>query len=82
MDPDDTIQDSLPAGNTIPVRYNGNTADITSEDRVYFTVANCRAAIGTVSGTAASMTFSSNFSWDTRRRMGPGGTIVFNRCCP
>lgn len=73
MDPDDSIQSFLPAGSTIPVRYNGNTADVTNENRVYFTLANYRAAIGTVSGTAASMTFSSNFSWDyTPPSINPG----------
>ena len=64
MDPDDTIQSYLPAGSTIPVRYIGNLSSVTNEDRVFFTLANYRAAIGTVAGTAASMTFSSNFSWD------------------
>jgi len=64
MDPSDTIQDYLPVTSTIPVRYNGNSATVTNEDRVFLTRANFRAAIGSVSGTAASMTFSSNFSWD------------------
>lgn len=64
MDASDTIQDFLPAASTIPVRYDGNSATVTNENRVYFTLANYRAAIGAVAGTAASMTFSSNFSWD------------------
>jgi len=64
MDLDDIIQSFVPPGSTIPVRYDGNTATVTNENRVFVTIANYRAAIGTLSGTAASMTFSSVFSWD------------------
>jgi hypothetical protein len=64
MDPDDSIQDWLPAGSTIPVRYNGLSGTATNENRCYFSVAAYRAAIGTVSGIAATMTFNSDFSWD------------------
>lgn len=64
MDPDDTIQNSLPTGTTIPVRYVGNSATVTNETRVFFTRANYRAAIGTVAGTDASMQYNSTFSFD------------------
>jgi hypothetical protein len=37
---------------------------VTNEDRVFWTIANYNAAVGSVGGTAASMTFNSNFSWD------------------
>ncbi len=40
MDGDDTIQDFIPPGATIPVRYDGNTATVTNENRVSVTFAN------------------------------------------
>jgi hypothetical protein len=64
MDADDTIQSYLPSGSTIPIRYNGNTATVTNENRCFFTKANYRATIGTVSGDAADMTINSDFTWD------------------
>ncbi|PNX47927.1 MAG: hypothetical protein BV459_03415 [Thermoplasmata archaeon M11B2D] len=64
MDADDMIQTYLPSTSTIPVRYNGDSATITNEDRCYFTKANYRATIGSVTGYAADMTINSDFSWD------------------
>ena len=64
MDPDDTIQNYLPSGSSIPVRYNGNTGTVTNENRCYFTKANYRATIGSVTGDAAEMTINSDFTWD------------------
>jgi len=64
MDADDTIQNYLPSGSTIPVRYDGNSGTATNEGRCFFTKANFRATIGTVSGDAADMTINSDFSWD------------------
>lgn len=64
MDLEDTIQDFIPSGSTIPVRYDGNTATVTGETRVFVTYANYRATIGTVNGTVASMTFNNQFPWD------------------
>lgn len=64
MDPDDTIQSFLPAGGTIPVRYNGLSSTVTNEDRVFVTVAAYRAGIGTVPGTAAVIQMNSDFNWD------------------
>lgn len=64
MDADDTIQTYLPSGSTIPIRYNGNSGTVTNEGRCYFTKANYRATIGTVSGNAADMTINSDFNWD------------------
>jgi|GEM_PF-1198488 len=64
MDPDDTIQNYLPSGSSIPVRYNGNTGTVTNENKCYFTRANYRATIGTVSGDAADMTINTDYSWD------------------
>lgn len=63
MDFDDSIQDYLPAGSTIPVRYDGNSESVTNENRVFVTRADYNATIGSAAGSAASMTFSTNFSW-------------------
>ncbi|HWL93971.1 MAG TPA: NF038122 family metalloprotease [Phycisphaerae bacterium] len=64
MDSDDSIQDFLPAGATIPVRYIGTGSTVTNEDRVFFTRANYKATIGSSPGVDASMTFNSNHTWD------------------
>jgi len=58
MDHDDFIHDWLPSGSTIPVRYNYYSSTVTNEDRCFFTRANYRATIGTVSGLAAEMEFN------------------------
>lgn len=63
MDASDTLQAFLPTGTTIPVRYAAGTGT-TNETRVFFTYANWRAVDGTQTGTAANMTFNSNFSFD------------------
>ncbi|GMU34952.1 MAG: hypothetical protein HS101_11080 [Planctomycetia bacterium] len=76
-DLDDTIQDFLPSGSTIPVKYNA-FGSATNEDRVFVTVANSRAAIGPVGGSAASMTFNSSFNFDFDPSNGiTGGTTDF-----
>lgn len=64
MDANDTIQSFVPPGATIPVRYDGNSATVTNENRVFVTYANYRATVGTVNGVAASMTFNNQFAWD------------------
>ncbi len=73
-DADDILQAMLPYGSSIPVRYTGNSDQITYESRVFFTYANYRAAIGSVSGTAASMTFNTQFSFDYDPSNGVNGT--------
>ncbi|HEX6885704.1 MAG TPA: NF038122 family metalloprotease [Planctomycetota bacterium] len=60
---DDTIQAFLPSGSTCPVRY-GSSSSVTNENRVFFTFANWKAADGAVAGADASMTFSTNFTFD------------------
>lgn len=64
MDPDDVIQNYLPSGSSIPVRYDGNSGTVTNENRCFFTKANYRATIGSVTGDAADMTINSDFNWD------------------
>lgn len=64
MDESDRIQDHLPAGSTIPVRYNGNSAFITAETRVFWTIANYKSTIGFIGGDAGSLRFNDNINWD------------------
>lgn len=63
MDASDTLQTSLPAGTTCPVRY-GSGPTVTNETRVFTTFANWKALDGTVAGADANMTFSTNFAFD------------------
>ncbi len=76
MDADDVIQDWLPNTSTIPVRYVGSSTTVTNENRVFFTVANYRATIGTISGTAASMQFNTQFAFDYDPTNGVGGGSI------
>ncbi len=64
MDAGDTLQTSLPSGTTIPVRYDGTTATVTNENRVFFTVANFNATLGSTPTIAANMSYNSAFAWD------------------
>lgn len=77
MDADDTIQDWLPAGSTLPVRFDGGSATVTNENAINFTRANYRACIGTASGTVASMTFNSTFNFDYDPSNGVGTRTSF-----
>jgi hypothetical protein len=61
-DSSDGILASLPAGTTIPVRYRSNRT--TNEDRVFWTFANFKANGGSVTGTDASMQYSTSFPFD------------------
>jgi len=64
MDSDDSIQNSLPGPTTIPVRYDASTTNVTNENRCFFTRANHKATIGSLSGTDASMALNSTVNWD------------------
>jgi hypothetical protein len=77
MDADDYIQNYLPAGSTIPVRYDGSSSTVTNEDRCYFAKANYGAAIGSISGSCASITFSSEILWD----YDPADGVPGNKMC-
>jgi len=78
MDSNDFIQNYLPLGNTIPVRYNGNSSAVTNEGFVSWTRANYRATVGTTSGTAASLSFSNSVFFDYDPSNGvPGSAISF-----
>jgi hypothetical protein len=78
MDSDDVIQDWLPLGETVPVRYDGSSDAITQEGYVNWTKANYRATVGSVSGRAGSMTYNTQFTFDWDPSNGVmGGTISF-----
>jgi hypothetical protein len=77
MDADDVIQDYLPLGSTIPVRYDGASDTVTNEDRCFFTKANYNATIGSLSGHSASMAFNSNFDFD----YDPSNGVPANKMC-
>lgn len=64
MDPDDTIQDWLPTGNTVPVRYNGNSDTVSNESIIFWNRAAYRATVGSVGGTDGFITFNSAFTFD------------------
>jgi hypothetical protein len=62
MDSSDTIQNFLPSGSTIPVRYTTGTT--TNENRAYWNWATWKANGGTVSGDDANMQYSTAFPFD------------------
>ena len=62
-DANDTIKLLLPNLTKIGVRY-GSSSTITQEDRVYWTVANLKSTVGTITGNDASMQFSTAYAWD------------------
>ncbi|UCG92697.1 MAG: T9SS type A sorting domain-containing protein [candidate division WOR-3 bacterium] len=70
MDGDDSIELWLPSGTTIPVRYEYTSSTVTNENCCWFALADYRAAIGYMSGTASEITFSNQFSWDYDPRDG------------
>ena len=76
MDYDDQLQSWLP-GNSIPVRYNADSSSVTNENRCYFSKANYGAAIGTISGTCADISFNNQVSWDYDPSDGVGGNYCF-----
>lgn len=73
QDADDTIQDFLPTGSTCPVRYNASSGTVSNEATIYWTRANYRATVGTVTGLAGNMTFNTQFGWDYDPSNGVGG---------
>jgi len=75
MDFDDTLQSFLPAGATIPVRYNGGSDTVSSEDQIDLTRAHYRTCVGSVTGLAGSITLNSDFDWD----YDPSNGVNFSR---
>ncbi|KPJ50234.1 hypothetical protein AMJ40_03510 [candidate division TA06 bacterium DG_26] len=64
MDSDDIVQNWLPAGSTIPVRYDAGSPTVTDENRCRFAKANYGAVIGSISGKSAEIEFNNTISWD------------------
>ncbi len=73
-DSDDTLQDFLPTGTTIPVRFDGSSSTITNRSTVDWTRAAYRATVGTTTGNAGSMTYNSTFNFDYDPANGVSGT--------
>jgi hypothetical protein len=77
MDGDDVIQDWLPAGSTVPVRY-GSGGWLIDEDTIAWTQANYRAAVGSVGGVDANVVFNTQVSFDYFPQNGiASGSISF-----
>ncbi|MEQ8768990.1 MAG: NF038122 family metalloprotease [Phycisphaerales bacterium] len=74
MDADDTLHPFLPAGSTIPVRYNETNNNITNENGVFLTRGVYRAAVGSIGGQVASMTYNNAFNWDYNPNNGVPGS--------
>jgi hypothetical protein len=64
MDADDSLQNWLPSGSTIPVRYDYYSSTVTNVGNIDFTKANYKAAIGSVAGNDAFMQYNTNFIFD------------------
>jgi|GEM_PF-1107392 len=76
QDGDDTIQDFLPTGTTVPVRYDAASATVTNENVVFWTRANYKSTVGTNAGTDCSMQYNSAFSFDFDPSNGVGGSLL------
>ena len=76
MDGDDVIQNWLPTGSTVPVKYAGAAGAVTNESAVEWTRANYNATVGTVGGISASMSFNTQFApnFDYDPSNGVGGS--------
>jgi hypothetical protein len=81
MDSDDVIQSWLPTGSAVPVRFNGATDTVSNEASVDWTRANYRAAVGSIGGTDASMSFNTQFPFDFDPSNGLGGAMSFLDVC-
>ncbi|MFN0137185.1 MAG: NF038122 family metalloprotease [Phycisphaerae bacterium] len=81
MDSNDTIHNFLPAGTTMPVRFDGASATITNEGAINWTRANYRATVGTVAGSAASMTLNTDFTFDYNPDNGITGESFIDIMC-
>jgi hypothetical protein len=72
-DSDDNIQNWLPNGGTITVRYDGGSSEVTYENRCCFAKANYGAVIGSISERSARITFNDQVTWDYEPRNGVSG---------
>ncbi|MFO0838897.1 MAG: NF038122 family metalloprotease [Phycisphaerae bacterium] len=63
MDGDDVIQNFLPTGSTLPVRFS-TAATITNVSTISWNVSAYRATMGAISGNIGNMTFNTQFTFD------------------
>jgi uncharacterized repeat protein (TIGR02543 family) len=77
MDPDDIIQNYLPTGNTIPVRFNINSGTITNKNTIRFSTANYRATLGSITATDSLIGINTYYSWDYN----PSNGVPSNSFC-
>ncbi len=75
MDSDDTIQDFLPAGSTLPVRFNGASATVTNENTIHWAKDNFRATVGSLGGLNTLISMNSAVNYD----LDPTNGIVFSQ---
>jgi len=75
QDNNDTIEDFLPAGATVPVRFDATSATVTDVGLIDWTSAAYRSTIGTSNGSVANMTYNSSFTFDFDPSNGVGGNL-------
>jgi hypothetical protein len=64
MDANDVVQSYLPTGSLLKVRYNGSSGTLTNENRVFWTHANYKATMGSLSGASGVISINENVTWD------------------
>jgi len=72
-DQDDYIESFLPAGSSVPVRYNGFSTTVTNETTIRVNTATYEASIGSTGGTDAFITISTTVNWDYDESNGTPG---------
>ncbi len=75
QDNNDTIEDFLPAGATVPVRFDALSATVTDIAAIDWTSAAYRSTVGTSNGSVANMTYNSAFTFDFDPSNGVGGNL-------
>ncbi len=76
MDATDWIQNSLPTGTSIPVRFTGNAATVTNVTGIDWTRAAYKSTVGTAAGADASMTYNTAFGFDFDPTNGVTGALL------
>jgi len=77
-DSDDTLQDFLPAGATVPVNFNSGSATVTNVSNITVNTANYRAFIGAINGNPdGDMQINTNFAFD----YDPTNGVPANQTC-
>ncbi len=76
QDGDDTIQDFLPTGSTLPVRFS--TAGTTNVSSISWNTGAYRATVGSIGGNIGSITFNTQFTFDYDPTNGVSGTSFYD----